>query len=88
MSWNVDKTGTVKEVVAELNETSTRLSGQSKVEFDAALPHLIAATEQNFAKDQNGDAVDVRIHLSAYGHGYAVGDDQRQRSLQIHLNTL
>ena len=60
MSWSVNKTGTPDEVVAYLKEQSNILYGQSKEEYDAALPHLIAIVEQNLGGS---------ISLNAYGHG-------------------
>lgn len=60
MSWSIYKSGTVEEVVNALEEQSKNLSDQSKEEYDAALPHLIALVKEN---------VGININLWAYGHG-------------------
>lgn len=77
--------GTTKSVVEELRARSESMDGQSKIEYDASLPHIIALVEQNFAKDQNNNDVEIPITVEAYGHGYAVGDDQKDRSVQVHI---
>jgi hypothetical protein len=60
MSWSITTSGTPEEVVLKLEEQSNTLGGQSKEEFDYALPHMIALVRENF----NGT-----INLNAYGHG-------------------
>lgn len=60
MSYSVTFTGTPEEVKAKLAEESAKLSGQSKVEFDAVKPALETILDQQVA---NGN---VRLH--ANGH--------------------
>ncbi len=60
MSWNIDASGTIEEVVRKLEEQSSILDEQSKEEYDSALPHLIALVKQN---------IGCEINLTAYGHG-------------------
>jgi hypothetical protein len=60
MSWNVDKTGTPEEVVKALEEQSNTLTDQSKEEYDAVLPHLVALIKEN---------VGGHVGLSAWGCG-------------------
>jgi hypothetical protein len=60
MSWSINKSGTVEEVVMALKEQSEYLSDQSKEEYDAALPHMIALVEQNIIGT---------VNLFACGHG-------------------
>jgi hypothetical protein len=60
MSWSITTSGTPEEVVLKLEEQSNILSGQSKEEYDSALPHMIAIVKENI----NGT-----INLNAYGHG-------------------
>jgi hypothetical protein len=60
MSWAVYTKGTPEEVVKALEEHSNAISDQSKEEYDAALPHLIALVKENIGGS---------INLSAYGHG-------------------
>lgn len=61
MSWSIQTTGTAEEVVRQLEEQSKILTDQSKEEYDAALPHMIALVEQN---------IGGIINLSASGHGF------------------
>lgn len=58
MSWSIQTTGTVEEVVRALQRES--FSDQSKEEYDAALPHVIALVEQN---------IGGTVTLSASGSG-------------------
>lgn len=62
MSWSIYKTGTVEEVIMALEENCKDYpeGDQSKEEYDAAKPHLIALVKEN----KSG-----KIDLSAYGHG-------------------
>ena len=41
MSWSVTFIGLRDNVVRALEENSNKLDGQSKVEYDAAVPHFI-----------------------------------------------
>jgi hypothetical protein len=60
MSWSVTTKGTSEEVVKHLEGQSEILDGQSKEEFDSALPHIIALVKEN---------VPGIVNLTAYGHG-------------------
>lgn len=68
MSWSVNYLGKASLVAKALEDQSANLSGQSKIEFDDAKPHLIALVNQNFTQDGNPDAL---VRLSASGHGTA-----------------
>lgn len=67
MSWSIMLIGHPDKVVAALETESTKLSGKSKDEFDAALPHLVGLVRQNY-----NSATDIQPVLSvqASGHGY------------------
>lgn len=65
MSWMTILIGKPEEIVAKLHEHSASLDGQSKEEFDAALPHIIGVVEQNYSE---GEAPTLK--LDASGHGY------------------
>jgi len=66
MSWSIDIRGTPDVVAAQLAEQSERLGGQSKVEFDDALPFLTGLVLQNFSADgQPGPT--LRLRASGYG---------------------
>lgn len=66
MSWNVSFIGTPAKITEALEEYSTRvLSGTSKEEFEAALPHFKALLAQNYSKVGN-----LTLRLTASGHGH------------------
>lgn len=67
MSWSISKQGTPSEVVEALKTQSEQLSGQSKVEYDAVLPHLIGLVETNYNRK---NPLLKGISLSANGHAY------------------
>lgn len=68
MSWSVNYLGKASLVAKALDDESAKMSGQSKVEFDDAKPHLIALVIQNFTEDGHPDAL---VRLNASGHGTA-----------------
>ena len=76
MSWSVTIIGHPANVGVALTAQSATLEGQSKVEFDSALPHLIALANENFNPAGMPPPV---IKLAANGHGYAAGGEQKQR---------
>ena len=87
MSWSVSAAGTRAEIAAELDRYGAQLTGQSKIEFDGAVPHLKALVEQNFHKDG-----DPKLQLSAYGSGWAAtsaeGTEQVSRDCGVTLKRL
>ena len=81
MSWSIYKSGTVEEVVNALEENyrDTPAGDQSKEEYDAAKPHLIALVKEN---------VGVNINLSAYGHGVKNAEGSfDSKSCQVDIKT-
>lgn len=70
MSWSVYLIGSPENVSKALDTNSTNLSGQSKAEFDAALPHIKALVEQNVNKNYP-----IAIKLNANGHGDTSGNN-------------
>jgi hypothetical protein len=65
MSWSVNYIGTPPKLVEALKKHSEKLSGASKEEFDAALPHMIALIEQT-----RGYYAAYALELSADGYEY------------------
>jgi hypothetical protein len=82
MSWSIAMIGEPKNVITALTANSEKLTGQSRVEFDEALPHLIGLVSQNFAEPQN---VVQKIRLRASGSGYSVDGVQKNRSLNASI---
>lgn len=87
MSWSVQLIGKPEAVAAELDKVSESLSGQSRVEFDAAKPHLQGLVRQNFAKE-NTQFVAPLVRLNASGSGTAYGDEQTQRTCMVTVEPL
>ncbi len=78
MSWSIELNGTPDEVVAALQEYAATLSGQTRVEYNSALPHLIGLVRQTFMSDQS-----AMVELSANGTGLAKGVVQINRSCSV-----
>ena len=87
MSWNISIIGAPENVVKALEEESGKLSGQCKVEFDGALPHLVGLVKQNFNDFARTGSRDQIIKLDAAGFGHAQGDQQIQRSCLATLES-
>lgn len=66
MSWSVTFIGKPDNVSKALHAQSELLSGYSKEQYDAALPHLDGLVCQNFNADEKYPPV---IKLVASGHG-------------------
>ena len=88
MSWSVSIIGKPDAVIGELERESTRLSGQSKVEFDAAKPHLIGLVRENFKHpDANPHYLDPTLHLEASGSGsFDVAGTQLHRTCSAKVS--
>lgn len=82
MSWSIQLIGKSENVADALLKESEKVSGQSKVEFDTALPHLIALVKENFGNPAS------LLKITANGHGYAVGDEQRNRNLNVTIENI
>lgn len=66
MSWSVTFIGKPENVSKALKEHSTKIDGQSKEEYDAALPHLEALVSQNFNAKEEYSPI---VKIVASGHG-------------------
>lgn len=75
MSWSITLIGSPQNVASALTAQVEKMEGQSKVEFEGALPHLVGLCEQNF-----GVGSPTVIKLAASGHGYAQNGEQVQRT--------
>ena len=65
MSWSAYFVGSPDKIIEALKKQSEQLTGQSKEEFDAVLPHISGLLELN----KNVKATPA-LRLSASGHGY------------------
>jgi hypothetical protein len=87
MSWSIALIGKPDNVAKALDAASDQLSGQSKIEYDAAKPHLIALVNQNFAKVDTNSAIPT-VKFSASGSGYAKDGEQIARNLSVSIDPL
>ena len=91
MSWFISYLGTPAKIVEALQAESAKQTGQSKVEFDSALPHLVGLVGDNFSPE--GEPVPI-LQLSASGSGVAQTDattnttKQTRRSLSVKLERI
>ncbi len=81
MSWSIALIGTTTKVSEALTAYSGSLEGQSKQEYDAALPHLVGIVEQNFEKN----TLEPIIKLAANGHGYGADGTQISNNLTVSV---
>lgn len=72
MSWSVSFLGEPQKVGKALYDESEKMSGQSKIEYDSALPHLVALVHENFGTS-------YLIKVDANGHGSSVNGEQKDR---------
>jgi hypothetical protein len=82
MSWGISLIGKAVNVATALDDHSTKLEGQSKVEFDAALPALRTLVLENFGKESYPEPV---IRLDASGTGYAREGEQMSRNCTVKI---
>lgn len=82
MSWSVSMMGTPEKVAEALEKYGETLSGQSKVEYDAAAPHLAALVRQNYRKSPEYPMV---VTIAASGHGMTSGGEDVERCCSLRL---
>lgn len=75
MSWSVTFIGKTENIAKALEESSAKMQGASKVEFDAALPHLIGLVKENW-----NHGIDPIMKITASGHGH---DTYRQCTVSL-----
>ena len=86
MSWGVSFIGKPANVVKALEEVSGKEVGQSKIEYDEALPHLIGLVNQNFVNPDAGEEQPT-IQIKATGSGYASNGVQMRRQLSVTIES-
>lgn len=91
MSWSVSFFGKPEAVAKALEDAGAGLTGQSRIEFDAAKPHLVALVLNNFVMEGFGYNSPALVELSAAGSGASGGKDgaeQLQRSCSVTLKPI
>lgn len=85
MSWSIGFIGTPEKISAALTAHSEKLDGQSKIEYDAALPHLDALVASNYNKSYP----EMAIQITANGHAYNDGQGETSYSnCNVSINAL
>lgn len=88
MSWSIALIGKPDNIVERLTRTSMEMTeGQSKTEYDEALPHLIGIVKQNFALSSSG-YTEPMVKLEANGSGFMKDGLQQQRSLKVTIESM
>ena len=82
MSWSIQFIGKPENVVKALNEQSVKFNNQSRVEYDSALPHMVALVKENFGPD------DIVLKIIASGHGMANAKEQIDRYFTISIERI
>lgn len=89
MSRSIGFEGSAEEVAKKLNSESTRLTGQSKIEFDSALPFILGLIGENYLDSAVApDYSPVKLSLSANGSGSMKDGKEFARSCQVTLRRL
>jgi len=83
MSWSVTMIGLPEKLAEALDAHATILTDQSRVEFDAVLPHLKALVLENFNRFAGSDTPLVRLEAS--GHGTVSDGEQKHRTVSVKL---
>jgi hypothetical protein len=88
MSWSFACIGKPAAVAAAIEAHGEKLSGQSRVEFDAAKPHLVALVKENFALPGSSYAeplIDFEASGSGTTHGPPGSEAQVQRQCHVSV---
>lgn len=84
MSWSISFIGTPEKVSNALSKHSEAISGASKAEYDAALPHLKGIVDLNFNKTNPP----TLIKMSASGSGIHTSEGQVQGSCKVNIEEM
>lgn len=85
MSWSVSCVGKPQNIINHLKEYGNSLTGMSKEEFDAALPHLVGMIEQNKYMVDGVDQTPL-LNIVASGSGYVAGTTE-SRNCVVKIET-
>jgi hypothetical protein len=79
MSWSITFVGKPENVAKALEDNAAKLSGQSKAEYEAALPHLVVLVKENFGQTP------PMLKVTASGSGYANSTEQLTRNCLVSI---
>jgi hypothetical protein len=83
MSWSAYFVGTPEKIEEALNKQSGNLSGQSKQEYDDALPHLVALIKSN--SDGKGGPL---VQIQAAGSAYFLNGEMQNSTCNVNIQQL
>lgn len=86
MSWSVSVIGKPDRVCAALAAKAAQMSGQSREEFEAALPHILGIVGENFAAEAPYEPPTIKVDAS--GSGSASAGRQIQRNCRVTVEPL
>lgn len=79
MSWSIELIGKPENLVVALDKHSESLSGPSKEEFDAVLPHAKGIIQQNYGPHAQ------LLRVKGYGSGYKPTPETEHRSCMLSV---
>lgn len=82
MSWSISFMGAPAKVVEALEAHSEKLNGQSKVEYDSAVPHMVGLVKEIFGEEG------AIVKVAASGHGSAVDGEQKNRTISATVERI
>lgn len=85
MSYSVSFVGSADKVVDLLTDYSNKTSGQSKIEYDSALPHILAIVKLNSPGITESIAA---VKVSAYGHSTTNGEEVVSSSCSVTVERI
>lgn len=80
MSWSITLVGKSENIAKALEEYAIKLTGQSKEEYESALPHLVGLVKENFSKTSP-----PMLKIEAAGSGYADKGEQVNRNCVVSI---
>lgn len=86
MSWSICFIGSPESIVGAMQKESENknITGQSKIEYNAALPYLVGLVRENF--NTNPD-VKVALKITASGYGYAQDGKDIYRTCSVTIES-
>lgn len=88
MSWSITTEGKPEEVVAKLNEYSGSLTGGSKDEFDAAMPHIVGLVNENRKKEGTQHTGPVKVRVSGFGSRSTTDGVEQTQSCSVKVEPI
>jgi len=88
MSWSIAFIGKPQKVAEALEAESAKMSDQSKIEYDTALPHLVGLVKNNFVDEAKYGSKEPMLKINASGHGNVQNGEQIQRQVSVSIENI